>query len=748
MPEQILNTPDALAIPKPRPIEVQVPLAVEAASMAPKVNQAQTRQAADNLAEGRAAMANLQEKNLRAMAALSPVIGAKLAAMEQEEFAEGFLRHAQGEAIDKIAKEQPFGGIFGDGSAVRGARAAQQMAMATQVDAWVNDNRGDLSRMTLDEQRVAVSKYVGSLGTGDDRADALTAATVMERLPSIMDNLARTHAEEQQHKAASMQADAQAAHAKALQSARNEVLAGRMSESSFDTIKQQALGSLRPLPGQSQQAWRESAVGAMVAHTKDGNFEFADLIKDAVLQGDLTADEQDKVNSLSDRARSEWLLNNPESREFTEYLQTAPTQIEAGRYSSKLELSESIDAQNRAYARETGSLLPYIDNEQRGRLLNMWDEWSNRAAAANANANKKLLDENTKRTIYTVEYAKGNPSGMNASGLDEPTKHAIEQAESVKFFNEQVGGKSAMIVAKLAVNGHVNKPLQEQINRGMSLLANGVTPTKDVLAQLKHAYQSLESTPYAAAAIDTYFGDNRDVADMVARIAPDDSRGLAEIKSMVAAKKLKLQVTHEIQKDADELVESEINPSFLQRYFGDGREIGEGYMLAIKDEMKNTVGQILAQSPNLSGDEVLQMAYARTMRKKDMAGDYLISNSKPGQFLTYLNKSLDVPIRDPRDTRINVMFQDYVKEKMPHAHQSYNIGGIVAGVDGRMFMTLRRDDGTETTIPVTAAELAAIENKHKATEAKNSMAVYARGYQVYQAVHGTNNSNDWRAYIR
>lgn len=740
MSDSILNTPDALAIPKPRPISVQVPLAVEAASMAPKVNQAQTRQAADNLAEGRAAIANVQERNLRAMAALSPVVGAKLAQMEQDEFAEGFLRHAQGEAVDKIAKEQPFGGIFGDGAAVRGARAAQQMAMATQVDAWVNENRGDLSRMTLDEQRVAVAQYVGTLGTGDDAADALTAATVMERLPAIMDNLARTHAEEQQHKAASLQADAQAAHAKALQSARNEVLAGRMSEASFDTVKQQALSALRPLPGQSPQAWRESAVGAMVAYTKDGNFEFADLIKDAVLQGDLTADEQDKVNSLAARARSEWLLNNPESREFTEYLQTAPTQIEAGRYGSKLELSESIDAQNRAYARETGSLLPYIDNEQRGRLLNMWDDWSNRAAAANAKANQKILDENTKRTIYTVEYAKGNPSGMNASGLDEPTKHAIEQAESVKFFNEQAGGKSAQIAAKLAVNGHVNKPLLEQINRGMSLLANGVTPSKEVLAQLQHAYVSLEGTPYAAAAIDTYFGDNRDVAAMVARIAPDDSRGLAEIKSMVAAKKLKLQVTPEIQKDADELVETEINPSFLQRHFGDGREIGAGYMLAIKDEMKNTVAQILAQSPNLSGDEVLQMAYSRTMRKKDMAGDYLISNSKPGQLLSALNDNLNVPIRDTRDTRINVMFQEYVKAKMPHAHQSYSIGGIVAGRDGRMFMTLRRDDGTETTIPVTAKELAAIENTRKVKEAESRRAVSAQGR--------TDTTNAWRTDIR
>ncbi|CCI88384.1 hypothetical protein BN110_003 [Yersinia phage phiR8-01] len=713
MPDQILQSPDALSVPKAQPIQVNAPLAQRAASLAIKPNQAQSRQASDNFAEARNAMESVRQENLNALASVFPAVTGMMGKMSENEFADGFMRQMQGDSVKKIAEEQPFNGLFGDGAAVRGARAAQQMSFATSMDMWVSQNQGELARMGLDEQRRALSDYVNGMATGDEQADLMTAQAAIGRFPAILENLARSANQESQHQAAAQQADAISSHAKSLSWARGEVLQGRMSQDSYSTLQAQAVDMLKPMPGQSEQSYRSQMQGAVLQNMRDGNFDMADLIKDKVLQGQLSPEESMQFDSQVKRARAEWLLDNPSSKDYNEFAMGLPSQIAGGRYNSVHDLIQDMDQMNETYARETGSLTPFIDNEQRGKYMGMFTNYENQAQQNADRDSQKLLDENTKRALYVESYAKGSPSGMAASGLDEPTKNEIEKAQSIRFFQEGAKGPSGEVISRLAAQGYTNKPLKESITRTLSLIKNGAVPSKDSLLNLQMAYQKLEGTKYGMGAVATYFDDDIDIAKSMAHMNLEDPRNVTQLKTMVEARKTAVSVTPEIQKQADELVLNEVTPNFLKRWFGDSKSIGAGYQAALKAELPKQLATTLQKYPNLSDEEAMKIAYSKVMANKDVAGDMLITGSKPGQFINTLNQSLNMKIQNANDPRINAMFDTFVKDKVPH-NQGYTVGGItMAGQGDHMFLSLLRDDGTTMDVAVTVSELAGLENSNR-----------------------------------
>lgn len=374
----ILPTVPNAAIERGQPIQVNAPMATQQAQQAFRPARSTYIQASGNAKQMDVLLGEVNSRNLEALSRLSANLGQKFQEAQEDKFAEGYLRHMQGEAVADIAEENPFKGIFGDGAAVRGARAAQVQNSGSSVLSWVQANQGSLIGMPADAQRKAVADYIQTLNTGDPQADMLIAQNAMKILPAVMDNLTRASEGENQRQAALAQADTLEQHAQGLQYAADQVAKGQLAPEHYDALKAQAIQSAMPMPGQSPESYRASMQGNMLSLVRNGQFELANSIRSQVLDPMLTPDEQFQLDQQMKQANATWLKDNPVSGDYTMFTGTLPSQINAGRYATEEQLLADIDRTNGDYKSQTGALNPMINNEEKAQYVARWQAWKQR----------------------------------------------------------------------------------------------------------------------------------------------------------------------------------------------------------------------------------------------------------------------------------------------------------------------------------------------------------------------------------
>lgn len=64
--------------------------------------------------------------------------------------------------------------------------------------------------------------------------------------------------------------------------------------------------------------------------SKDGSFEMASLVYDNVLSPQLTPEERMQMEGQMKASQAQWQMENPQSRDFTDFRVQLPAQIEAG----------------------------------------------------------------------------------------------------------------------------------------------------------------------------------------------------------------------------------------------------------------------------------------------------------------------------------------------------------------------------------------------------------------------------------
>lgn len=695
-------------LPQPSPVQVQVPLASQVASQGVRPAESRFGVGGSNGAEAMDALNNIKAGTMRALSSLSPLIADKLKQAQEDEFANGYMKQLQGQSVEDIRAEQSDGGFFGDGSAVRGAQARQAETAGQSMLQWVQQNQGDLSRMSLDEQRRALGGYVEGLKTGDASSDLMIAQGAMKMMPAVLDNLARTAESENQRQAQVQQADAMAAAGDSLKYAESQFRTGQMGEAMYNQVKANYIQLAGPLPGQTNASYRAALTGQIMQLSKDGSHEMANLLYDNLLQGQLTTDERLQMEGQIKSSRAEWLLNNPQAYDFTEYRATLGSQIDGGRYSSTEELEADIDRQNADYKAQTGSLIPLIDNKEKGKAVSSWLDYKQRADAANQKLMTAQMDEAAKMGLFKEGYAKGSPAQMQMSGLDAKQKFAVDSVEAGRFMEGSEA--SARVLGRLASNGYTNPVVAETIGNTMGILRGGGIPKAETLTQLQQIYSQLKATPYGAAAVDAYFKDDLGTMERMAGMDMMDKSNIQAVREMVNANRTSVTVPKEIQTSAADLVDSELKPGVWSRWIGDGVELGVGYEAQLKDEMKKHAGEIMAQFPNSTEKNVMEMAKARTLRSKDIAGNMLITGSKPGQFVQGVNQYLNIKVGDPKDTRINTFITDAIKPKMPNG-QSFNVGSI-AMLPNResVVVTVTRANGGNQSLVLGLKDIAEIQN--------------------------------------
>ncbi|MGJ8863469.1 hypothetical protein ABFP36_24180, partial [Salmonella enterica subsp. enterica serovar Kentucky] len=636
-------------------------------------------QPGDNSREALANLSAIEQRNMAALSALSPALSEKLNQAQEERFKDGYMRALQGNSVAAVAKDEGIKQIFGDGAAVRGARAVQAQSAVNAMDKYIQENQGDLSRMSLDEQRAVIGKFVESMATGDDAADSMIAQQAMQRMPAIFDQLTRSSVQEQQRQAAVSQADAIKSYGDALSQAGKQMMTGNMSAEHYETYKIQAAEALKPLPGQTTGAWLEAMNGAARQHAALGNFEMAGLMRDTAGKV-ATPDEQEQFRRSIEAGRADWLKNNPDSKNWAEWMQTAPTQIAAGRYSSREDLIATIDYLNDAQRVQTGgSLNQFIDNDERGQLLAAYDRYEEQQNKLGLTAGAKLLDEQAKADNYKVALSNGSPGAMKASGVDPRTKLVIDQQTSQEFMQDHPG--AATIVSRLASQGQTLQPLKEYTDKLVGRLVQGSTPGAEDLANFRHTFNNLRQQ--GPAVLETYFGQNLELAEFAAEmeLTPEN---MTALKRKAETARVQAQIPLPDLLKAKDEVKDLMNPGFFAKMLGGRRNLGFGAQLQIQDEAGVQYAQLAKEYPNKAQADILELAYARVMKDKDIFGDYIVKNGQAGTLLQEVNKHLDFPIQVERDGRLNTMLGDLVESKAPGfeigAVTRYGNGSYVADV--------------------------------------------------------------------
>lgn len=708
----VLSGSSSYAIEKPAPIQVNAPLAQQTAQMGARPSELNFTQASSNHRESAEMLAQVNQKNLKAMSAFSTNAQAKLKEVQEGAFADGYLRHMQGESVADIAKDKPFWGIFGDGEAVRGARTRQAENAGASILSYVQQNQGDLIKMTADEQRAALAKYTQDLATGDEIADRMISEGAIKMFPAVMDNLTRASEAEQQRQAAVAQADTMASHAQGLKYASSQVAQGQMAPEHYANLQAQFLEASRPLPGQSPDSYRAAMTGNILSLSKDGNFEMAQLLHEQILGPMLTPEESLQMDSQMKAAQGMWLKDNPTSRDFTDFTTQLPVQIAAGRYSTEDAVYADIDRMNMDYKLQTGSVKPLINNEERAKMGATWAQNALKQEAANQKLASAAQDEFTKKAGWVQGFAKGSPSQMAASGLDTKQKAAMEQNETAKFFEEE-GNASATTIGRLAVNGYTVAPLKEALDGTLGILKGGGIPKEEDLMKLQTAYVRMKNTAYGDGMAQTYFGDDLPLVKQMATMDMSKRENQQWMREAAQAKSQPVKPSEEVIKTANDLVDSDIKPGWWSRTFGDAQDMGAGFEEMIRDDMKTHTANLMAMYPNMQQEDILKMAAAKSMQRKDVAGNMLITGGQSGEFFTTLNKHLNVKMQSPTDTRINTIFQESIRAKVPEQFD-FKVGSLNALPNGKLMATVVRDNGNSQSVILDIAEMANVYNTKSA----------------------------------
>lgn len=703
----LLPTPANFAVEKPTPIQVNAPLASQVAAAGPRPSQVRYGTAGTNMAEAQATLEQANQNNIRALSAFSQTAQQRLQQLQEDKFADGYLRHMQGESIQDIEKDNPFWGIFGDGGAVRGARAAQQQTQGAALLAWVSDNQGDLAAMSADAQRAAVAKYAQELGnTGDPDSDMLIAQGAMKMFPAIMDNLSRMSEAEQQRQASVAQADTLETHAQALSYAAGQVATGQMAPEHYEALKAQALYAAAPLPGQSPESYRAAMQGNLKSLVKNGQFELANELKSKVLDPMLAPEEREALNQQMLQANAMWLKDNPVSADYTEFTATLPVQIEAGRYATVEQMDADIDRFNADYKVQTGALSPLIDNEAKAKMHARYMEWQQRAAEAQGKLDAKAADDEVKRTIWLQGFANGSPGAMAASGLDSRQKAAFEQAETAKFLTEP-GIQSASNLGKLAVNGYTVAPLKEKLSGTLGMLKGGGIPKEEDVMAVQTALIKFKGTPYGMGAAEAYFGEDLPLVLEMANLDMSKRENQQYMRERAQQQGSLVKPTQETTKAATELVDDQFKPGWYSRTFGDAQSIGLGLETQLKEQMKVQTANVMAQYPNAQEEDVLKMAAARVRKGTSIMGNVLVSGPGAQSLFQQINSGLEIKMQSPDDTRLNVALNDAVKTKLGVAGEKFthSISGINAFGNGMMYVTVTDQDGVNREVLISPSDV-------------------------------------------
>lgn len=324
---------------------------------------------------------------------------------QAEAYLEGAQRVMQGEALTDIINEQPwYTKIFGPASSVQGARAVAQMR---GVDSYITDLYNDmpaLAQRSTEDVGKEANQRMASYLTGDKITDAAIQVKMLESSAPFFKAHAKAHYKWTQDTMQKQVVGLSIGAAGQVQAAAKGYREGVTSEEDFTSVKMAALNTLKPLDGQSPESYWSAVEEATIDAMANGNHHFAAEVfssgvfqhapaeqRRRMLDARRTYENQTKqtlgfleygarIGQLEGQARSGLLSSkqiaqevvaiNEDFRRLTGiesdlFDRKTFSSLISANFSKIVSRNESIQKENRRYAREDAKAQAKIDAEVR-----------------------------------------------------------------------------------------------------------------------------------------------------------------------------------------------------------------------------------------------------------------------------------------------------------------------------------------------------------------------------------------------
>ena len=586
------------------------------------------------------------------------VMAPKFAEKKKAAMYEGMLRQQAGESIEQLRAEQnPILTWLGqEGGLVEGAKIGASVSGTAKAFADIQADMPRLAEMTTADASAEMQKRFSDAYAGmeDDSVRALAAPQFFETHSALMVQHGKAAVLYKKKQAMQDTITASVDVGSAIQA-----LAPGIKDGTVNSVDQQRavdgfleIVDARPFDV-SDTEWREHTIGTANGLLNNGNFEGFNALKKSQSWGRLDQEQRDRLMLSEESAHQrEATYNVVYQKDATDNnaVEFALTQG-VSTFKSEEEVDAWMTQVNVARQQSSGTTALVYNNNDRGRVLNMYRAGLSRAAAANAAAEGDARDAITLKTIYDAGIASQGTSSTKALTGDQ--MNALSNSLYADLLQEgdpdRQRARLTNFVGAIAANSdYVPDLLKNPLSRDLSALRNGAPLTPSMGSSFAQAKLIL-AQPNGPKALDNIVGGELSLAyQHVANLGIDFNDPVA----METASK-SMRAAAASQPSSDDIARSEefLGSAMSSMFWKDGSLSEMGITDRGQRTLISRVAPLAAryrkQFPGMTEQEVSQAALSDTVKGGDIVnGMYVpfnIATIKPKRMQTEVAALVGIP---------------------------------------------------------------------------------------------------------
>lgn len=364
------------------------------------------------------------------------VVGQQLKTMMEQQAMDGAMRALQGESAAEIADENPFGTVFGDSAAVKGARMVEVQTASTTLNNAVLNNMDHLRAMDPEQFRSWYTDQLKGVFVGDDASDALIAQSVFQQMPAVADVHTRQHFQYKQEQAGQQWLSAIVATGDQLRlvqeqydlDARSTPISGEsLSTAAVDSARASFAAIVSGPTGMTADNYKKFLGDAYTVLAQSHNWHALNLLEDANVLSVLPPDAQEKLKLSRIQYERQNIASDPRLQGMATSASVLEVQVRAGMLTVWDDVVERFNAINGATQGRTGQKSGMLDNNDLARLYGLWSEAGARLERERQRALNQELDGAQQLAMYQTAFTGKKLSTVAAVSFDKATIQAFHQ---------------------------------------------------------------------------------------------------------------------------------------------------------------------------------------------------------------------------------------------------------------------------------------------------------------------------------
>ena len=423
--------------------------------------------------------------------------------LAERKFLEGVQRAASGEALTSIVNEQPwYSKIFGQASAVEGARQYSLDAQAAKFDAEVQRRMPELRTTSPDELPGIIMEVGKQFETGDPVVDGQLGLRLVKVLPNLIQQHTREFYKAQQEQAYSKRFEAAQQNATSLQITSQNPLA---TEDDILLRQGQFLQGYMRSSGEDPESHKQFIYTSLESLAEAGQFHALAVALKAGVTKELPPERRLQLESrIASYRKQHAAAAREDYADQIDQLKFSAAYGVDGKPMSGQQVNDAVAAINEDYARRTGNTEPVVTAAQRSGLhmtaaqaLMMANREALMAArAANAQADKLAAKQAEEQSAISAVKNSNTQAAINAGFSTADVNNAAMRIAHEIIGNDpglqkpETVSKLAQFITADAVGEHVVPGLKSVIDTYVNL---GVDSLTDNFRKGVELYRSMQT---------------------------------------------------------------------------------------------------------------------------------------------------------------------------------------------------------------------------------------------------------------